>query len=552
MKIYAYAAAGFAGRLVAVEVDIRRGIPGLDIVGLPDGAVRESRERVRVAIKRSGYRFPMDRILVNLSPADLKKEGASYDLPIAAGILAASGQIDPTEGNSVLCVGELLLNGTVQAVAGVLPAVAAAHEEGVERFVVPEGNLREAAAVAASRSVGLGHLRELSRVFGSSFLVGGAVGDVGVAGDSGVGGAGGAGGESGVVGDAGFGGFAGSGGSAGAAPGDPVSRPDLSRIYQDIAEIRGQPVLRRVLEIAASGGHHLLVFGPPGSGKTMGVRSLAGLLPDMTPERSVEVTRIWSQAARLGVDSGRIIRPPFRDPHHSSTAEGLIGGAGGRPGEASLAHGGILFLDEAPEFGAKVLQSLREPLESRRIDMARAGRQWWYPANFQLVMAMNPCPCGNLGREEACCLCTAPEISRHWRKLGGALLDRVDIRVPVLPVKPECLLEPPGEGSESVRCRSLQARERQSRRYRGLSWDWNADIPPGELSRYAALDDEAAVYFSRAVSKLGLSSRAAHGILRVARTLADMAGRESLASDDVLEAVQHRRFGDRDLFWTTL
>ena len=516
MKIYAYAAAGFAGRLVAVEVDIRRGIPGLDIVGLPDGAVRESRERVRVAIKRSGYQFPMDRILVNLSPADLKKEGASYDLPIAAGILAASGQIDPTDGKSVLCVGELLLNGTVQAVAGVLPAVAAAHEEGVERFVVPEGNLREAAAVAASRSVGLGHLRELSTVFESSCLGGGA------------------------------------GGSAGAAHGEPASPPDSSRINQDIAEIRGQPILRRVLEIAASGGHHLLVFGPPGSGKTMGVRSLAGLLPDMTPERSVEVTRIWSQAARLGVDSGRIIRPPFRDPHHSSTAEGLIGGAGGRPGEASLAHGGILFLDEAPEFGAKVLQSLREPLESRRIDMARAGRQWWYPANFQLVMAMNPCPCGNLGREETCCPCTAPEISRHWRKLGGALLDRVDIRVPVSPVKPECLLEPPGEGSESVRCRLLKARERQSRRYRRLRWNWNADIPAGELSRYAALDEDSSVYFSRAVSRLGLSSRAAHGILRVARTLADMAGRESLASDDVLEAVQHRRFGDRDLFWRTL
>lgn len=531
MRIYAYAAAGFAGRLVAVEVDIRRGIPALDIVGLPDGAVRESRERVRVAIRRSGYQFPTDRILVNLSPADLKKEGASYDLPIAAGILAASGQIDPTGEDSFLCVGELLLNGRVQAVAGVLPAVAAAHEEGVKRFVVPRGNLREAAAVAASRSVGLGHLRELSTVFGASGSAPEALKSLRAPG------------ETGEVGEV---------GASGASGASRPSRPDLSRVYQDLSEIRGQPILRRVLEIAASGGHHLLVFGPPGSGKTMGVRALAGLLPDMTPERSVEVTRIWSQAGRLGVDSGRMVRPPFRDPHHSSTAEGLIGGAAGRPGEASLAHGGVLFLDETPEFGAKVLQSLREPLESRRIDMARAGRQWWYPANFQLVMAMNPCPCGNLGREESCCLCTPPEISRHWRKLGGALLDRVDMRIAVSPVNPECLLEPPGEGSESVRYRVGRARERQSRRYSGLRWNWNADIPPGELSRHAALNDTAAVYFSRSVSKLGLSSRAAHGVLRVARTLADMAGHDRISSDDLLEAVQHRRFGDRDLFWTTL
>lgn len=508
MKIYAYAASGYAGQLVSVEVDIRRGIPGLDIVGLPDGAVRESRDRVRIAIHRSGFDFPRDRILVNLSPADLKKEGASYDLPIAFGILFVSKQLNSDDAQPILCIGELLLDGSVRSVHGVLPAVAAAMGKGINRFIVPKANLREAATLAAQSSSGIANLKELPTVLIPS---------------------------------------------SGQFPtlereGGPAGTPTC----QNISELRGQPILKRALELCAAGGHHLIVFGPPGSGKSMGIRTLPGLLPDLEPEKSLEVTRIWSQSGSLGEKQGLIHRPPFREPHHSSTCEGLVGGAAGKPGEVSLAHGGILFLDEAPEFGSRVLQSLREPLESARVDMARAGRQWWYPADFQLVMAMNPCPCGNLGREEASCMCTPPEISRYWRRIGGALMDRVDLRVPVAPIDPQVLLDPPDENSQTVRGRVERARMVQYRRFKNCGWSINANIPPGELQNFVRLNDSSSLYFTEAVRKLGLSSRAAHGVLRVARTLADISNHTEVTEEDILEAVQHRRFGNRDLYWTTI
>ena len=511
MKIFAYAASGYNGHLIAVEVDIRRGIPGLDIVGLPDSAVRESGDRVRIALQRSGFEFPAKRILVNLAPAGLKKVGASYDLPIAAGILAASSQIPNPAEYDVLCAGELQLDGTVRSVSGILPAAAAALNAGVTRFIVPKANREEAAALPGGRTVGISKIGDLTPLLEGEWpdSPGGAEESA----------------------------------NALAANGGEV----------DMADLKGQPILKRALEISACGAHHLLIFGPPGSGKTLGARTLPGILPDLIPEKSLEVTRIWSQAGLTDDCTGLMRRPPFREPHHSSSLEGLLGGGNAeKPGEVSLAHGGILFLDEATEFVSRALQSLREPLESGKVHLARAHQRWWYPSEFLLMMAMNPCPCGNLGKEDASCFCSVSEIRRYWGRIGGALMDRIDIRVPITPVSPETLLALPQERSEVIRKRVEKAREAQYRRYESESWSLNASLPAGELSRYAPLDKVPAETFTRAVRMLGLSSRAAHGVLRVARTLADMAGRAMIKEEDILEAAQHRRYGGRDLFWLTL
>ncbi len=524
MTVIAHEPSGFEGSLVNVEVDIRRGIPGMDLVGLAAGAVKEARERVRAAIRNSGFEFPLDRVLISLAPADLTKEGAAYDLPMALALLGASGAV-PDAGHPILALGELRLEGTVRPVRGVLPAVAAAIRAGIHRFIVPADNAAEARALRKGLVFPIRHLSETPLLLG---LI-----------------------------------------REGSAPPDwrppdggaPLPFTRAAAYEGDLSELKGQARVKRALEIAAAGGHNILLVGPPGSGKTMAARRFVGLLPDMAEEDAVQVASLYSLSGLLGAGGDLQLRPPFRAPHHSASLEGMIGGGRRlRPGEISLAHKGVLFLDEAAEFRADVLQSLREPIEEAWVSLVRAGSVARFPSEFQLVMAANPCPCGNLGRKGKACLCSIQELQRYRRKIGGPLLDRIDIRVPVEPTPAEALLGPAGERGAAVRRRVEAAITLQGERYRregGLGEGprkamSNARLEPGQVEEYCRLDGDGIRIFQRAVERLDLSSRACHSILKIARTIADLEAREAIGEEQVLEAVQHRRFGDGDEIWPDL
>ena len=519
--IYSYAAAGFSGQLIHVECLIRRGMPNTDIVGLPDGAVKEARERVRAVLHHCNFLYPSDRILINLAPAGLKKSGAGFDLPIALSILLQSQQLPAAleELPSLLVLGELELSGKVRSIDGVLAAVASAYEMGIEHFLVPATNLKEAQSLANGNVFPLEHIGELPEKIKE------------------------------IV-----------------ETQEPIAKgfqPLLSHEAKlefdddslDFADIKGQPLLKRAVEIAIAGRHNMLIFGPPGCGKTMVVRSVPSLLPPLSNTEAVETTRIWSQAGLLNDQHSCLEAPPMRAPHHSATLEGLVGGGPQlNPGEVSLSHNGVLFLDEAPEFKASHLQGLREPLENQRIVIVRAGKSFWYPADFQLFMAINPCPCGNLGREESICTCSQTVIAKYWKRVGGALLDRIDMRIPVQPTSSTILLESQEESSAQVRLRIAAARKRQQQRFQhngAKHKPYNSRIPAGQVAQICHIDQDSSELFHIAVKKLGLSSRACHSILRIARSIADLEQKEIIDKNSLLEAIEYRRYGDRNIFWSS-
>lgn len=500
-KVTSCAVMGLDGVVIDVEVDITGGLFSMIVVGLPDAAVQESRQRVHSAIRNSNCSMPNNkRITVNLAPADVRKEGPYYDLPIALGILMATGQVNADMGSAV-CVGELSLDGTVRHVNGILPIVSAARDKGIERVYVPAIDAPEAALIPDVEVIPVPSLGDLIAHLQGYVLL---------------------------------------------QPYEPTLDNSAleSPVYAtDFAEIKGQEHVKRALEVSASGGHCVLMSGPPGAGKTLLARSMPSILPKMTVDEALEVTKIYSISGLLPSDQPLMVQRPFRAPHHTISHAGLVGGGQWpRPGEISLAHRGVLFLDELPEFGSHTLEVLRQPLEDHHVTISRARGSLTFPASFMLLAAMNPCPCGYYGDPTHDCTCSMSAITRYQQRISGPLMDRIDLHVEVPRVDYEKLSSDRlGEPSADIRERVERARELQRQRFAGTHLFTNADMGPKQVRQYCKLDEAGSTLIKSAMRQLGLSARAFHRILKVSRTIADLAGSERIATTHLAEALQYRQ-----------